>query len=265
MSIAGFTNQDTNLNNNVPMIRFEALPSQMLSAFGCLSNGLSHLHGSQRTNRNIKPANILYVKELSKDRPAQFIWVDFGLAYHFGTMGSSETGTLSQLPQRYAAPEIMEASPAARKAARKAKAAAVAGLYTNEDTDQESEASSEHEMDDHTARPVRGRSSDIFSFGCVFLELLRTITDTKLPIDESESYTFSKNITKLQAWAEKQKDQLEPSSPLRTPFILAIKMIGHKPEERPSIENIVEHLAEAAAAKELFCTHCLQEIEKGKL
>lgn len=242
----------------------------MLTAFGCLSHGLSHIHGRRIRHKDIKPANILYERELSKDRPARFLWADFGLAYHFGATGSSKTRGLSQYSRRYAAPERMEAS----QAALDAKAAGLAGVHTNQDTDEESEAFLEPETDcsetkfangRSETRPANGRSSDIFSFGCVFLEILSTMTDAKIPNAESDSYEFWRNVTKLQAWAESQNDQLEPNSPLRVPFALAIKMIRYKARKRPSIDKIVESLAAAAAAKEYFCASCLQEVEKVRL
>ena len=233
----------------------------MLTTFGCLSHSLSHIHGRKIRHKDIKPANILYEKELSKDRPARFLWADFGLAYHFGATGSSKTRSLSQYSRRYAAPETMEAS----QAAIDAKAAALAGVHTNQDTDEESQASSEDEAEASTTRPARGRSSDIFSFGCVFLEIISTMIDAKIPNAESDSYEFWKNITKLQAWAEKTKNQLEPNHSLKVPLTLAIKMIRYKARKRPSVDQIVEILADAAAAKQLFCGACFQEVEKAKL
>ncbi len=230
----------------------------MLTAFGCLSHSLSHIHGRRMRHRDIKPANILYEKEYSKDRPARFLWADFGLAYHFGATGNSKTRSFSQYSRRYAAPERMMES----QAAIDAKAAGLAGVHTNQDTDEESEASLEPETDSSKTRPANGRPSDIFSFGCVFLEILSAMTDAKIPNTESDSYEYWRNITKLQAWAESQKSLLEPNSPLRVPFELAVKMIRFKASKRPSIDKIVEILTDAAAAKDYFCASCLQELEE---
>lgn len=152
-----------------------------------------------------------------------------------------------------------------------AKAAGLAGVHTNQDTDEESEESEEDEKEEETKsskrRPANGRSSDIFSFGCVFLEILSTVTDAKIPNADSESYEFWRNITKLQAWTESQKNQLKQGDPLRVPFALAIKMIRYKARKRPRIDKIVEVLADTdtAAAKEYFCSQCLQEVEKARL
>ena len=233
----------------------------MLTAFGCLSHGLSHIHGRKIRHRDIKPANILYEREMSKDRPARFLWADFGLAYHFGTAGSSKTRSSSQYSRRYAAPERMEAS----QAALDAKAAGLAGVHTNQDTDEESEASLDGETDSSDVRPAKGRSSDIFSFGCVFLEILSVMTDTKIPNADSDSYEFWRNITKLHGWAESQKNKLESSNPLKVPFELAIKMIRYEARKRPAIDKIVTAFADAAAAKVYFCPPCLQEVEKLRL
>ena len=228
----------------------------LLTAFGCLSHGLSHIHGRRMRHKDIKPANILYERELSKDRPARLLWADFGLAYHFGTTKSSRTRSTSQYSRRYAAPERMMQS----QAALDAKAAALAGVHTNQDTDDESDSTLEHESDSSNRRPAKGRNEDIFSFGCVFLEILSTMTDAKIPNADSDSYEFWRNITKLQAWAESQKDRLGSSDPLRIPFALAIKMIRFKARKRPAIGKIVEILAETAAAKDYFCPPCLQEV-----
>ena len=240
----------------------------LLTAFGCLSHGLSHIHGRTIRHKDIKPANILYEKGMGNDRPARLLWADFGLAYHFGTIGSSKTRSWSRYSRRYAAPECMEES----QATVNAKAAGLAGVHTNQDTDEESEESEveeeqEEQKNSSEWRPEVGRSSDIFSFGCVFLEILSTITDAKIPNADSESYEFWRNITKLQAWAKTQKNQLEQGNPLRVPFALATKMIRYKAMKRPKIDKIVEVLADTdtAAAKMYFCPQCLREVEKSRL
>ena len=235
----------------------------LLTAFGCLSHGLSHIHGRRIRHRDIKSDNILYEKEM-QDRPARLLWADFGLAYHFGTTRSSKTRSTSQHSRRYAAPERMVQN----QATLDAKAAALAGVHTNQDTDDEdtdddSEESRE-KVDSSKGGPAKGRSSDIFSFGCVFLEILSTMTDARIPNAESDSYEFWRNITKLQGWAESQKNQLKPDDPLRIPFALAIKMIRYKARKRPTIDKIVEVLADTPAAKDYFCPPCLQDVEKLK-
>ena len=233
----------------------------ILTAFGCLSHGLSHIHGRRIRHRDIKSANILYEKERGV-QPARLLWADFGLAYHFGTTGSSKTRSTSQYSRRYAAPERMAES----QATLDAKAAALAGVHTNQDTDDEDKDDEDTDDDSEASkgRPANGRSSDIFSFGCVFLEILSTMTDAKIPNAESDSYEFWKNITKLQAWAESQKDHLKPDDPLRIPFALAIKMIRYKARKRPTIDKIIQVLADTPAAKSYFCPPCLQEVEKLK-
>ena len=236
----------------------------LLTAFGCLSHGLSHIHGRRIRHRDIKPANILYEKVMSSDRPARFLWADFGLAYHFGTTRSSKTRSKSQYSRRYAAPERMEPN----QAKLDAKAAALAGVHTNQDTDDEDTDDDSEEplekADSSRRGPAKGRSMDIFSFGCVFLEILSTMTDAKIPNAESDTYEFWRNVTKLQGWAESQKDKLKPGDPLRIPFALAIKMIRYKARKRPTIDKIVEVLADTPAAKDYFCPSCLQEVEKLK-
>ena len=91
------------------------------------------------------------------------------------------------------------------------------------------------------------------------------MTGAKIQDADSDSYEYWKNITKLQAWAERRKDKLSPNDPLRVPFTLAIKMIRYNAKKRPSIDKIVQCLAEANAARELFCAPCLEEVEKAKV
>ena len=232
----------------------------MLTAFGCLSQGLSHIHERKIRHKDIKPSNILYEKEYSKDVPARFLWADFGLAYHFGITGNSKTRSVTRYSRRYAAPERMESS----QATINAKAYSLSSVHTNQDTDEESEASRQDEADCSDTTPANGRSSDIFSFGCVFLEVLSTMTGAKIQDADSNTYEYWRNITKLQAWAERQKDILAPNDPLRVPFALAVKMIRYNAKKRPSIDKIVQCLAESNEARELFCAPCLEEVGKAK-
>ncbi len=233
-------NYDYQKHNEEPRRTRVWLEPVMLTAFGCLSYSLSHIHGRRIRHRDIKPVNILYEKAYSKDRPARFLWADFGFAHHFGATGSSKIRSFYRYTRRYGAPET----------------------HTNQDTDEESEASQEPESYFFNTRPANGRPSDIFSFGCVFLEILSALTDAEIPKTESGSYQYWRHITELQAWAENQRQLLESSSPLRVPFELAVEMIRLEARERPSIDEIIEILANADAAKEYFCAPCFLEIEE---
>ena len=220
----------------------------MLTAFGCLSRGLSCIHAYKMRHKDIKPTNILYEETMSEDLPARFLWTDFGPSHHFGATQSHMSSRFARYFREYASPESM---------------AALRGVHTWHDTDEESDSSLENESDFPDSGSASRRSSDIFSFGCVFLKILSTMTDTELPI--AVLHQFYDDIPELQAWAQSQKDRLDTSDSLRVPFALAIEMIRHNPEDRPQIDKVVEVLADTAAAKEYFCPPCLQEVEKLRL
>ena len=225
----------------------EILRPIMLTAFGCLSRGLSCIHAYQMRHKDIRPENILYEEAMSEDLPARFLWTDFGPSHLLGATNSNGSRRFARQTMRYAAPELRDA---------------LREVHMRHDTDEESDSS---ESDFPDSGYASGRSMDIFSFGCAFLEILSTLTDTELPRADSGPYFFRSHMPELQAWAQTQKDRLDTSDSLRVPFALAIEMIRRNPEDRPTIDRIVEVLADTAAAKEYFCLPCLQEIKELRL
>ena len=136
----------------------------LLTVFGCLSQGLSHIHGCKIRHKDIKPANMLYEKAIGQN-PARFLWADFGLAHDFGDSGNSKTTSKSRhrYSPRYAAPEIMQ-----EFEARKAR-----GEIEQEDSDDEENEDAPEQSSGGPGNAIgHGRSSDIYSFGIVFLEIL---------------------------------------------------------------------------------------------
>ncbi len=135
----------------------------LLTAFGCLSRGLAHMHGCNIRHKDIKPANILYEKALDPN-PARFLWADFGLAHNFGNTGNSKTVSKhrQRYSPRYAAPGIME-----EFEVRKARGEI---WYESSDDDEEEDAPvhAPEVLNGIQESPVgHGRSSDICSFGSV--------------------------------------------------------------------------------------------------
>ena len=234
----------------------------LLTAFGCLSRGLAHIHNCNIRHKDIKPANILFEK--AKDpSPARFLWADFGLAHDFGDTGNSKTVSKNRhrYSPRYAAPEIME-----QYEARKAS-----GEVINDDTDDEEEE--EEEAPKHTPDQPNGvqgklighgRSSDIYSFGIVFLEILSYLIaegpEASIPRDFEDCMPFWKNIKGLQGWAHKQIQRLPPKDPLVFLFRIGSKMIAHEATDRPFISDVVQDLTNANPV--YFCAACLQESQE---
>ena len=89
--------------------------------FGCLANGLSHLHAEQIRHRDIKPENILV-------RGSEVYLSDFGISLDWEQLSRSTTTDDSAKSWIYCAPEVAE--------------------YQK-----------------------RNSSSDMWSLGCVFLEM----------------------------------------------------------------------------------------------
>lgn len=233
------------------------LKSVLLTAFGCLSQGLAHIHGCKIRHKDIKPANILYEKALSPN-PARFLWADFGLAHDFGNTGNSKTVSRNRqrYSPRYAAPEIME-----EFEARKARGEIG---YESSDNDDEEDApvhTPEGLNGNQESIKGHGRSSDIYSFGIVFLEILSYLIaegpEASIPRDFESFEPFWKNIEDLQTWAHQQIQCLPPEDPSVYLFRLASKMIAHEAVDRPVISTIVNDLTRASA--KYFCTPCLKD------
>ena len=237
----------------------------ILTAFGCLSRGLAHIHRRNIRHKDIKPSNILYQMAFKRD-PARFLWADFGLAYDFGHHPNySKTTSKSRYSPRYAAPEIME-----EIQARKSR-----GEFDPDDSDKSDTDDDLPSQEPNSAQRSaigHGRKSDIYSFGVVFLEILSHLNaqgpeyEHSVPGDFEACMPMWKNITATQKWAQTQAQELSsknPKSPLIFLFQLGSQMISHDPEARPSITHIVSRLKEAS--QDYFCTMCQQEPEDSVL
>ena len=229
----------------------------ILTAFGCLSRSLAHIHGCSIRHKDIKPANILFEKALSPNHCARFLWADFGLAHDFSNAGNSKTRSRSRYSPRYAAPEIMKAANIVihTKTVRERR------TDPNEEFDDESDFSFEEHAEYSDKVQPHGRKSDIFSFGCVFLEVLSVLIDEEFPKPDPGQFQayapFWQNTAGLQEWAERQMKDLAHDPRLEILFKLGVNMIHPEPDKRPSIDRVVADLR--AAGSSYFCTACLQD------
>ena len=228
----------------------------LLTLFGCLSRGLAHIHGCNIRHKDIKPANILYEKAFGQDQ-ARFLWADFGLAHDFANSGNSKTTSKSRhrYSPRYAAPEIME-----EFEARKAR-----GEIEFDESDEDDDDDAPEQSTGGPGSAIgHGRSSDIYSFGIVFLETLSYLiaegSEPSIPGDFEKCMPGWKNIAGLQAWAKKHIQRLPPQDPLVFLFQVSSKMIAHKPGDRPIISDIVRDLKNQN--EQYFCTACLNQPEE---
>ena len=229
----------------------------LLTVFGCLSRGLAHIHGCNIRHKDIKPSNILYEKAFGSN-PARFLWADFGLAHDFSNSGNSKTTSKSRhrYSPRYAAPEIME-----EFEARKAR-----GELEDEDSDDDYDGDAPEQSRGEPGNAIgHGRSSDIYSFGIVFLEILSYLIADKgnIPADFESWMPFWKNVESLQGWAKEQIRILKRTDPLVPLFRLSSKMIAHRPGDRPIISEIVRDITkEDRENRQYFCTACLDQPEE---
>lgn len=228
----------------------------LFTAFGCLSRGLAHIHNCNIRHKDIKPANILYEKAMDRS-PARFLWADFGLAHDFSNSGNSKTVSRNRhrYSPRYAAPEIME-----EFEARKARGEI--DCDTSDDDEEDAPAHApEGSQSTNGTRIGHGRSSDIYSLGIVFLEVLSYLIaegpEPTVPEDFEKCMPFWKNIESLDSWAHKQIKRLPPTDPLVFLFKLSRKMIKHNATDRPVISDIVKELANANP--QYFCSVCLKD------
>ena len=203
----------------------------ILNAFGCLSRGLLHIHRHNIRHKDIKLSNILF--DQKPGQAAKFLWADFGLAYDFSGKDHSREPGSSKYTPRYAAPEVVESAEALKKGQQ------LDNLHLSQ-----------------------GRASDIFSFGCVFLEILSYLIDELDGDRESGGFEkcsyFHAHVDSLQAWAKKQVTDLPKEMAILKPlFNMAIKMVSTKQGDRPTIDKVVTDLESTSAS--YFCTACRQE------
>lgn len=239
-----------------------------LTAFGCLSRGLAYIHGRDIRHKDVKPANILYERALrNNDHAARFLWADFGLAYDFSEKGDSRTRSQKLYSVLYAPPEVVTAhAKIGNKDRRSSVATKLEEIVENEDrvliAAEISPQEKHEELDSH------GRSADIFSLGCIFLELLAHLMREKLPLrkkdeeNEEEKMMFSNNIPALSAWAQ-QKQKFASATDFKALFPLAVSMISTKPDDRPLIGDVVNTIAtDVTLGAKYFCASCWEELAK---
>lgn len=165
-----------------------------LHAFGCLGRGLAYIHSRNIRHKDIKPANILYEKALNNNGP-RLLWVDFGLAYDFTAAGDSKTKSTKLYSQRYAAPEIVAGARvvADRRASVRLNLNSI--IEDGEDMIADAQIESDFKESEETGH---GRMTDIFSLGCVFLELLACLLEDRLPMDKQSTVKLQGVINNTQ-------------------------------------------------------------------
>ena len=271
------------------------LRPEFLTAFGCLSQGLAYIHGKDIRHKDVKPGNILFQKAVGEDK-ARFLWADFGLAYDFSATGNSKTDSTNIYSKRYVAPEILVTSINPARDERRASMMSLDRIIERGEASTNVEAGDPEEKilsgfreDVDTSH---GRKTDIFSLGCVFLELLAVLVNDTLPMDRAalssarrsvvdnkqlpdggriaaapiatDDDMFCKHISDLKLWAVSHStlstsESIGPEKAALAPlFTLATKMISWKADDRPLIDAVIRDIAHIG--KDYFCLDCWAEI-----
>ena len=106
---------------------------------------------------------------------------------------------------------------------------------------------------------IRGRSADIFSLGCVFLEILAALFKEIVPLGEQP---FSEALVRVSSWATKIKEQNNRDSAAQL-VQLAIQMTREDPLQRPLISDVQLHLIQLYSANtsdRFFCDLCWKQM-----
>jgi serine/threonine protein kinase len=157
----------------------------------------------------------------------EFMWSDFGLAYGFSEQGFSGT------------------------------------------FDAEFRATPQYEAPEIDGKlgSSHGRSADVFSFGCLFLEVVSVLALDKdksvFKIPVREFWNYKDNIAKLGQWARETDKELRKrkDKTLRKVLQMSLEMIKKEPVERKKIGDIALLLADMKDDDQLsphpFCDRCV--------
>jgi serine/threonine protein kinase len=116
-----------------------------------------------------------------------------------------------------------------------------------------------------------GRSADIFSLGCVFLEILGVILtatlDREMPGSIRRLAPYHLNISRTENWVDDQirEEQRKADRSLVPLLKLSRKMIARDATLRPKISEVVRTLADVQHATRvtMFCTKCWPHLEES--
>ena len=202
----------------------------ILTAFGCLSRGLAHVHGLDLIHGNIRPANILYQNKGSTMFTGRFMWALAGIS----TNSSHETERSSRYLGDYAA----------RK------------KYISNDSEVPYEEHARHPEQNQSLNVSDGKSMDIFSFGCVILQVLGVLAGEDSGKKFRSFAPFRENLDKVHAWIEEQIDCPYPNDLVAIPMVFKIgmRMTQADPNRRPLIDEVLDEFI--TAGPQFSCAEC---------
>lgn len=116
----------------------------------------------------------------------------------------------------------------------------------------------------------RNRSSDVWSLGCVFLEMSTVLRSQSLETmrqhfkDRSDSYRFYQNSTAIQEWLKQLACESEDHS---GPLDWVLSMLHENPKSRPKADELLATIRSAAfktsCGTMVYCGECCAPGEEG--
>jgi serine/threonine protein kinase len=175
---------------------------------GCLVSAVAYLHDQKIRHKDLKPSNILLT-------PTSLILSDFGSATDFSLLSQSATDNERGTP-KYFAPEVCVFSGPPEIMLTIMQ---VAEWEPN------------------------GRAADIFSLGCILLEILTLDQEGTLDrlraARSTKNTAYYANLDRVNDWIPLRDDV----SPIDYNLIKEIRaMLSHNPDQRPSAQSLLERL-----------------------
>ena len=207
----------------------------ILTAFGCLSRGLAHVHGLDIIHGDIRPANILFQNNRSTQTMFTYrlMWALAGIS----TNSSHEIDRSSRYLRGYAAHE----------------------KSTSNDSEVLYEEHASHPEGNQSLSVSDGKSMDIFSLGCVILQVLSVLAGGDSRNKFRSFAPFDANVDKIHAWIEEQIKRDYPDDLVAIPMVfkLGMRMTQADPKRRPLIDEVLDELT--TAGPQFFCQECFLE------
>ncbi|PNS20530.1 hypothetical protein CAC42_5980 [Sphaceloma murrayae] len=180
--------------------------------------GLRHLHARRIIHRDIKPQNILIGRPTATNKGPHLLISDFGLCKTLPDNASTVAdATVNAGTCGWKAPEL---------------------ISQPKDTASLNGHSSTSTSDGTTGNPggVK-RAADIFSLGCLFFWVL---TGGCHPFDDKEGWAQIRELN-IKKNNMQNMHKLDLGNDTEEPMQLITAMLAHRPEERPNVNDILEH------------------------